>query len=270
MALDAHPHKPVMERDELRDVISLSLWAGQMLLQWGADTQRVEETVHHIGTGLGCDWLDIVVTPDAIIASTMNNSDFRTKVRRAPLRGVNMTLISEVNAISRRVTSGELNRFGLREELRRVDQLRPQYNRWVVVLMVGLACASFARLFGGSPLLMAVTFLASACAMTVRQELHKRHFNTLLITTTTALVASVIASLAVTFQIDDRPSVAIAAAVLLLVPGVPLINAVQDLIKGYTMNGLARGIYGGILALAIALGISMALWLTGLGGVWRL
>jgi uncharacterized membrane protein YjjP (DUF1212 family) len=259
-----------MAYEELRDVISLSLWAGQMLLQWGADTQRVEETVHHIGTGLGCDWLDIVVTPDAIIASTINNHDFRTKVRRAPARGVNMSLIAEVNSISHRIDAGELDRFGLREELRRIDHMPHNYNRWVVVVAVGLACAAFARLFGGSPLLMVVTFFASACATFTRQEMHKRHFNTILTTTITAFIAALIASVAVTFQLSERSSVAIAAAVLLLVPGVPLINAIQDLIKGYTMNGVARGVYGGILALAIALGISIALWVTGLGGVWRL
>lgn len=268
--IDDRPHKPVMEREELRDVISLSLWAGQMLLQWGADTQRVEETVHRIGTGLGCDWLDIVVTPDAIIASTINNHDFRTKVRRAPLRGVNMTLIAEINRISRRVSDGECDRFELRQALRAADQMKANYNRWVVVVAVGAACSGFSRLFGGNVSIMAITFIASAMAMFVRQELHHRHFNALLITVTTALVAGLVASTAVLYSVDTKPSIAMAAAVLLLVPGVPLINAIQDLIKGYMMNGLARGIWGSILSLAIALGLTIALWITGLGSMWRL
>ena len=60
--------KPPLEREALRDVIDLSLWAGQMLLQHGAESARIEETVHHIGTGLGADWLDILGSPNMIAA----------------------------------------------------------------------------------------------------------------------------------------------------------------------------------------------------------
>ena len=41
--MEEQEQKPLMAREELRDVIALSLWAGQMLLQNGADSQRVEE-----------------------------------------------------------------------------------------------------------------------------------------------------------------------------------------------------------------------------------
>jgi len=51
--------------------------------------------------------------------------------------------------------------------------------------------------------------------------------------------------------------------VLLLVPGVPLINGVKDLINGYPMNGLARGVNALVIVLCIAVGLSFALWLTG-------
>jgi uncharacterized membrane protein YjjP (DUF1212 family) len=56
--------KPPLEHDALRDVIDLTLWTGQMLLQHGAESARIEETVHRMGTGLGADWLDILVSPN--------------------------------------------------------------------------------------------------------------------------------------------------------------------------------------------------------------
>ena len=72
---------------ELRDIIDLSLWAGQMLLQYGATSQRVEESVHRIGTGLGCDWLDILVSPSIITITASSGSEFRTKLRRVTRLG---------------------------------------------------------------------------------------------------------------------------------------------------------------------------------------
>ncbi len=257
----------VLEYETLRDVIDVALWAGQMLLQNGADSQRVEETVHRIGTGLGCTWMDIFVSPNAIVVTTISGEDFRTKIRRVVRIGVNMNLIDAVNNVSRRVERGELDRFQLREELERLDALPHNYNRWTVVLMVGLACAAFARLFGGDFSVMGVTFAASAFAMFIRQELNRRFFNPFLVVVVTALVAGLVASTATRFDIGKEPQIALAASVLLLVPGVPLINGAEDVINGYVVMGLVRGVTGGIIVLCIALGLLMAMRLMGVEGL---
>src|SRR5690606_40700086 len=74
--------KPQLSYEALRDIIDLSLWAGQLLLQHGADTQMVEETIHRLGTALGCNWLDILVSPNALVITAHSGIEFRTKVRR--------------------------------------------------------------------------------------------------------------------------------------------------------------------------------------------
>ncbi|GAB4521187.1 MAG: threonine/serine exporter family protein [Anaerolineae bacterium] len=244
-------------------MIDLALWAGQLLLQHGAEATRIEETVHHIGTGLGADWMDILVSPNAIIATTSSGGEFRTKVRRVTRMGVNFSIVDEVNDLSHRVFAGELDRFHLRQELHRVSDLPPVYGRWQVVGMVGLGCAAFSRLFGADWPVMLVTFSASAVAMWVRQELTRRHFNNLLIVVITSFVAGCIASLATVYNIGEEPQFALAASVLLLVPGVPLINAAEDLIEGHVLAGVARGVIGAVIALGIAVGLSLALRLMG-------
>lgn len=264
---DDRPHKPVMEREELRDVISLALWAGQMLLQWGADSARVEETIHRIGTGLGCDWLDIVVTVDAIIATTINNHEFRTKVRRAPFRGVNMARIVAINNASYQIQKGQLDRFALRQTLRQIDQEAPIYNRWLVIVGVAVACGAFSDLFGGDIQACLATVFAAGVATFSRQELAKRFYNPLLIVIVVAAVAGGLASTAARLLGSETVSTAIAASVLLLVPGVPLINAAEDFINGYSQNGVVRAVYGGIISLAIALGLAIVIWLTGVQGI---
>lgn len=260
-------HKPPMDYETLREVITLALWAGQMLLQHGADARRVEETVHRLGTGLGCDWMDILVSPNAIVASTVNNHEFRTKVRRVPYLGVNMEIIAQVSDLSFRVTQGDLDRFILREELMRIDRLRPNYNRWIVILTVGLSCGAFSRLFGGDWAVFLITTLSAGLGMFVRQELQSRYFNPLLVTIATSFAACLLASSAAILQLSDQPSIALAASVLLLVPGTPLINAAKDLIQGHVVVGIARGITGVLISLAIALGLSLAIWITGVQGV---
>jgi uncharacterized membrane protein YjjP (DUF1212 family) len=259
--------KPPLEREALRDVIDLSLWAGQMLLQHGSESARIEETVHRIGTGLGADWLDILVSPNIIAATTVSGEEFRTKLRRVVAIGVNMQIIAEVNEVSRLVSEGKLDRFQVRTELERIDSLPRQYNRWLVVAMVGLACGAFSRLFGGDWPVFFVTTLASSIAMWFRQELMRRYFNSLLIVTGTAFVAGLVASAAPLLKLGERPQIALSAAVLLLVPGVALINAADDLIKGHLVTGITRGITGLLVSLGIALGLLLAMRLTGVTGV---
>lgn len=256
-------HKPPLEREALRDVIDLALWAGQLLLQHGAESARVEETVHRLGTGLGADWIDVLVSPNVIAITTNSGEEFRTKIRRVISIGVNMRIIDEVNEVSRRVTEEKLDRFDVRQEFKRIDSLQPQYSRLQVVVMVGLACAAFSRLFGGDWAVFAVTFAAATTAMTIRQMLARRHYNGLMIVVVTAFIAGIIASLATVLHLSPKPEIALAASVLLLVPGVQLINSAEDLIKGHMVTGITRGIMGMLISLGIALGLALAIQLMG-------
>lgn len=253
--------------EELRDIIDLALWAGQLLLQYGAETQRVEDTVSRLGTSLGCDRMNILVSPNAMVITTISGEEFRTKIRRVRSLAVNMNVVHAVNSLTRRVAAGELDRVQVRAELERISALPPHYNRWLVVFMVGLACAAFSQLFGGDWPIFGVTFVSAAVAMVVRQELTRHHFNALVIVVTTAFVAGLLASSATLLQLGAEPQLALAASVLLLVPGVPLINAVEDLIKGHMVTGLARGITGLLVSLGIALGLLMAMRLVGISGL---
>lgn len=257
--------KRPLTHDELTDVIDLSLWAGQMLLQCGANSFRVEESVHRFGTGLGCDWLDVVVRTESITITASSAGEFRTKTRRVVRLGANMTRMTALNSLSRQIEKGDCDRHQARRHLQQIDNASDSYNRWVIVIMVGLACAAFSQLFGGDWPVFGITFAAASVAMFVRQELSKQHFNPFIIVTTCALVAGLIASLAGLPGVTAVPETALTASVLLLVPGVPLINSLHDFLRGYMSNGITRGVLGFIISFCIALGLIIAISLTGVG-----
>lgn len=260
-------HKPALAYEELRDIIDLCLWAGQLLLQHGATSRQVETSVHLLGTSLGCDWLDVIVAPDALTVTVISGPEFRTKVRRVISASVDLTMVAAVSALPERVVSGELDRLSLRAELRQISDAAPHYNRWVIVALVGLACAGFSRLFGGDWITFAVTWVAASLAMTVRQELSRQIFNPLIMTTVTAFAAGLIAGIAGLLRLNAEPQIAVASAVLLLVPGLPLVNSAADLINGYLTTGIARGFSGLLIVLCIALGLLLAAAVTGVQGL---
>ena len=256
----AEESKQPIARAEMRDIVDLSLWAGQLQLQHGADTERAENTIHHLGTGLGCDWLDAFISPNAIVISTLSGGEFRTRTRRlVRFGGVDMNIVAAVNDLAYQVEAHTADRGRIREELQEIDTMPKLYPRWLVVLLVGLACAAFSQLFGGDWAAFAVTWVAASAAMMIRQALTGRYFNQLLVVVATAFVATFIAALGGLLQLSGKPQIALAASVLLLVPGVQLINSSKDLLQGHMVTGIVRGLTGALITLAIALGIGIAI-----------
>ncbi|MEQ9406228.1 MAG: threonine/serine exporter family protein [Fuerstiella sp.] len=261
--------RPECSAEALRDIVDLSLWAGQLLLQHGAETERVERCIHQLGTALGCTWLDVLVSPDAIIVTTISGQEFRTKVRRvARFGGVNMTVIADIQMLTKKARHGELDRRDVRETLQRVDVRPKHYNRWLLAGMIGLACASFSQLFGGDVFVLCTTFVASSVAMFFRQELIRKHFNNLLSVAATSFLAGTLAAALGAFLPGQQPEIAMAAAVLMLVPGVPLINSFDDLIHGQVVSGVVRGATGMLISLSIALGLAVAVAAQGATRLW--
>ena len=62
-----------------------------------------------------------------------------------------------------RVEEGKFDRFLVRQDLAHRRPPR-HYNRGLTVLMVGLACAAFSRLFGGDWPVFGVTLIAASLA----------------------------------------------------------------------------------------------------------
>jgi uncharacterized membrane protein YjjP (DUF1212 family) len=207
--------------------------------------------------------MDILISPNAIIATTISGEEFRTKIRRVVSMGVNMEILAEINTLSRRTDAGELDRHGVRTELTRIGQIKAGYPTWIVVVVVGLACAGLCRLLGGGWENVALTFVASAAAMFARQQLMYSFFNPLLAVVITAFVAGLIASAGGVIGLVEDTSTSLAASVLLLVPGVHLINALHDMIRGHLITGFARGVIGALISLCIALGLLLAMQLMG-------
>lgn len=255
--------KPGLSHEEHARVVDVVLWAGQLMQQHGAESQLVETTVERLGTALGCDELDVVLTPTSILVCSIAGGEALTHARRIREAPVNMTTVSCIVRLCMRAEQGLHGPAEVQSELERIVAIGHNYPRWQIVLTIGLSCAAFCKLFGGGWPEVALTFVASGAAMALRQQMALRHVNPYLNAATTAFVATLIASLGTVFNLGAKPDTALAAAVLLLIPGVAFINSIQDLLKGYTVMGWARWTIGTLITAAIAIGMVLALTISG-------
>ncbi|WP_456296630.1 threonine/serine exporter ThrE family protein [Vibrio sp. AK197] len=247
-----------------RAVSRLIAQAGQMLLAHGAESTLVGDIMRRMGVASGMDEVEVALTASSLVVTTVSQEHCITTARRCPDRGINMRVVTQVQRIcimlEKKIIDPELAQT-------RLNHINPErYNRWIVVLMIGLSCAAFSRLAGGDWTVFMMTFISSACGMIVRQEIGHRHFNPLLNFASTAFVTTVIAAQAVIHQLGNQPSLVMASSVLMLVPGFPLINSVADMLKGYVDMGVARFVMASLLTLATCLGIIAAMSIVGVWG----
>jgi uncharacterized membrane protein YjjP (DUF1212 family) len=243
------------EERRIKDVGSLLLEVGNLLMCSGASTARVRMTINRISEALGFT-TNLFITHRALMLtiSDTDQEQFLSSLKRVAPHGANFKVISGISRMSWRIVEEHWELDRIRNEVKRLSDL-PHYRRWLVLLVVALAGASFCRLFGGNYIEMLVTFAASFMGLFVRQQASARHFNQYLCVFFAAFTASFIAGSFKKFGVNMELEHAFATSVLFLVPGIPLINTFSDIIDGNILNGVIRGVHGLTVAVAISLGM---------------
>lgn len=240
--------------------------ASTLMLEFGAESTLIESTAQRLGKALGVDSVEVSLIPSAIVLTTLANkqNQFVTTTRRAHHKPINMSIVCDVQKMCHDV---EKEKRDANFVLKTIKEIQPNYyNRWLVVFMVGLSCASFAYLYGADWQAFAITFVASAIAMFTRQELARRKFVMIITFMITAFVATSIAGIGHIMQLSNTSNIALSASVILLAPGFPFVNSVLDAVKGYLAMGWGRWMQAVLLTVATSIGIVLALAVLNLKG----
>lgn len=242
-------------KEDAQSVGNILLEIGSLLMSSGASTNRTRITMERTARGLGYG-IELLITQRALMLTIIEKDQqhFFSRMKRISPHGVNFRIVSGISHLSWNVMEENWTVEQISEELQRLKAL-PHYPRLVVLGLVGLAGASFCRIFGGGYIEMTVAFSATVAGLFIRQEAVRVKFNPYLCVFFAAFTASLIAGLAEHFHIGTDPDKAFATSVLFLVPGVPLINSVTDLMDGNIQNGIVRAINGLMIAFSIAMGL---------------
>jgi uncharacterized membrane protein YjjP (DUF1212 family) len=238
-----------------RVVGNILLDAGGMLMSSGANTNRVRITMTRIAQGLGFD-IELFISHRALMLTIIEKNEqlFFSKLKRISTQKINFLVLSGISHLSWNITEKNMNLKEIQDELLRLKSL-PSYPRFLVLILVSLAGSAFCNIIGGGWIEMLVTFVATSIGLFTRQWFILKKFNPYLCVFFASFAASLIAGLSELFQIGGQPDKAFATSVLFLVPGVPLINSVSDLLEGNIQNGLVRGVNGVLIFFSIAFGI---------------
>ncbi len=215
--------------------------AGRIILENGGETYRAEETVIHMAQALGLSEIDVFGIPSGLFISYTDESGEReTSVCRVFLRGTHLARVDAVNQISRRLAAGTLEGDDLIDELRRVERIGEQLRGWYAPLTAFLTAAGFAVMFGGGVLDMLVGGVCAGLTMIVPKWLGRRDSGGMAAVLIGGVLCAFIPLLFSALTGLGVPEAMIAAAIMPLVPGLSMTNAVQDVMRGDMVSGVAH------------------------------
>ncbi|WP_168122160.1 threonine/serine exporter family protein [Paenibacillus sp. HB172176] len=246
------------EKDETVLIAKVCLLAGQIILQNGGETYRVEDTMTRIAAAYGRENTHSYVTPTGLLF-TIDGSSQLTKLIRISARSTNLIKVSLVNDISRRISSGELTAEAALLELRQVETSLREYRSGSKILAAAVASACFLLMFQGSwhdfvPVFI-IGGLGFLCYISARRIVSVIFLAEFL----AAIAIGTLSIVAVQVGAARDLDIIIIGAVMPLVPGLPITNAVRDLMAGHLVSGLSKGAEAFLTAFAIGAGIAAVL-----------
>lgn len=242
---------------ELHEILDFIAEYATYLLGSGVHTSRVIRNSQRIGASQGVDiQLSSFQKSTILTARDETSGEVVTRVVRIPALPVSFERNSDLSALSWDALD---ERLPLEEIRRRFGGLtaKPRIDPIFVLLTVGLANASFCRLFGGDWTAVGIVFTATLVGFAAKQRMQAHGVNHYLVFIVAAFMASLCASAALRF--DCTAQTALATSPLFLVPGVPLINGVIDIVEGHILIGFSRLINALLLIVCIAVGLSTTL-----------
>lgn len=227
------------------------------LLGSGVHTSRVIRNSRRIGKSQGID-IQLSAFQKSIVMTAHDDSTGEniTRVVGIPALPISFERNSDLSALSWKAVDEHLS----------LDEIRARYERLItkpsidpifVLLTVGLANASFCRLFGGDWTAMSIVFTSTLVGFAAKQRMQAHKVNHFIIFILSAFIASLCASAALSF--DCTAEICLATSPLFLVPGVPLINGIIDILDGHVLIGFSRIVNAMSLIVCIAVGLSMTL-----------
>lgn len=233
--------------------------AGELLLKNGAETSRVEDTITRICQRAGFTDIEVLVFPTGIIINGISKGLRLTRVKRIHTRDINLSVVSMVNDISRKFAA---EKTSLEEGFARLEKMLADTRTDNALLWISLAGAlasgAATVLLGGSWQDVAPAVLATALVRIIT-GVAAYDLAYILQLYMAGLLAGLIGSLFVNFGFGQHLDKIIVGALLPLVPGVALTNAVRDFISGDLLSGTLRLTEALLIAAALAGGVGFAL-----------
>ena len=239
----------------------------QMIVS-GANLERVELAADKILVSYGMTDISIfLLSTHMSVSARGTDGTYASRQITIPASGIHLSRLRQLNRLSYDVCRSVPDPATLRDLLTEAEDVK-EYPDWVILLgqVIGMLCLCF--LFSGSWRDGVCVALITVILHFVTQLLSRPALNRIITNFLLMFLATCLAIFGVYIGFADHFSSVVITITMLILPGIPLVNAVRNLICDHEINGLLQILKVAFETLSLALGTVAALELFGRWIAW--
>ncbi|MGN1089411.1 MAG: threonine/serine exporter family protein [Huintestinicola sp.] len=241
------------------ELASICTELAEMMIKYGAEVYRVEDTITRICAAYGHTEAQIYTTPANFIITLKGETGKPvTDTVSITERETNLDRAGRINELSRQICAAKPSAEAVRKQIGNIKS-RSTYKTPVIYASYFVAGATFTFLNGGGAVEAAVGGLLALLIRFIEGRLRSIRASTFLRSALCALAVSLIAAGLFKAGIVPRFDRVIIGATMVLVPGVAMTNCMRDFISGDFYSGMYTMTEALLTAAGLAVGAGSAI-----------
>ncbi len=239
------------------EILSSALDIGEDMLSAGAEISRVEDTVGRIAKAYGASRADVMCITHSIVATLYMEGDIATQTRRVAELSIDLDRLSRLNALSRRICVSRPGRAEFMAMLREA-RVQRRYSLTQQCFIYAVIAGVLSAFNGASARDAAVSAVIGVAVRLMIYLLSGARMSRILAGAVYAFAGGFLALAALKLGLADSFDKIAIGVIMLLIPGLNLTNALNDMFSGDTLSGMMRLFEAVLTAVAIALGFALS------------
>lgn len=252
---------------QLTHKLNLLLQTGKLLVESSDDTHHIMRRMSRTAAflGLSKENLHIHIDYNMLMVNFSDDEHSFTKFQRCDRHGINFTTMSLISKLTYRAVRKNYTPEQYERELNAIAHKPRNYSPMATAVGAALACGGFCIQFGCDWAAFLYASLAAFVGFRLRARMLAAGINVYVAIAIAAFASTLVAWLTTFLPAwTTTPLHPLLACALFIVPGVPLINFVDDMLDNNIQVGLIRSLNTVLIMTAMAFGIAFALKFCGL------
>ncbi|WP_265443562.1 threonine/serine ThrE exporter family protein [Flexivirga meconopsidis] len=257
----------------VRSALELAVRVGELLLRCGAGTRDVEAAVVAVAAAAGLRRVEVDITNQSLLVQAPTPAGVPVTLLRVVRSNTrDFARLTAVHGLVEDLVSGGIDDVEeATKKLRRIQRSSRLYPRWLVSLGYAGLAGSVCALLGGHAMAIVVAIVSTLLVDRIGRWLSKRAVPSFYEATIGAAVSVLLAWLGylvavhhwlgLTMTTNDF-GYAVAAGIVVLLPGRAMASAVEDAVTGYPVTGAGRLLGVLLTTSGIIVGVAAGLSLT--------
>lgn len=235
-----------------KDVVTLCGQIGTVLLENGAETSRVENTVEYIGRAVNMPVICHATMTGIFVSSEKTAT---TRIFKVRVGDFNLQKVDKINTLSRKFSQHELTFSELKNAVVEVEYDTSDFTWWQKWLGAGLVSVAPMLLFKATWFDLFLSFFVGIMGYVMTQFVGKHSKIPYISVAVGGLTISILAHVLAISGIATSANSIIISSLMPLVPGVPITNSLREIIERNTISGLVRATDAIMAGISIGSGV---------------